>query len=273
MKSLCSKHNIVIMSGYPYVVSRYLSDGTIELSRVKIGYFTGNDLENQVHQNYSRSLTPIVIYDYIPSHNPRWAETTIHIALNKWRINPQNEIFDLSSQEARDEFVNIKEIIIQITEKSGFSTPMVRNIDYNYWRIAKQAAKVGRNWHKIYIEKQLFEEKKRKKKDADQIKQEKERKIKKKQDKKKIKTDKIEKNNKKINDSDIQQFIDNCCSINNKYNANAGDIRTKFNNYTNSNISFDDFKEMMRKKGFNFGMPTVNGKRVKSFIGLQLLKN
>lgn len=140
------------MAGYGYLVSRFLPDNTIEMSRIKIGFFTGNDLENQVHNNYSRSLTPLVIYDYIASHNARWAETTIHIALNKWRINPTHEIFDLSSVEACETFVKVKKIIIDLIEISGLQKPQERTIDYPFWSVAKKAAKVGKKWNKKFVE-------------------------------------------------------------------------------------------------------------------------
>lgn len=74
------------MLGHTYFVTKTLPNSVIEFTRVKIGYFAGNDLENQVHNNYSRSLTPLIIIDYIPSHNSKWAETTVHIALHKWRV-------------------------------------------------------------------------------------------------------------------------------------------------------------------------------------------
>lgn len=151
------------MYGHSYLVTRFLSDGTIELSRVKAGYFSGNDLENQVHQSYARSLTPLVIYDYVPSHNPKWAETTIHIALNKWRLNSRNEIFDLSSQEARDTFIEVKNFIVHLTEISLLPIPVKRKINYTYWSIAKQAAREGRKWGTRYLEKQILEDKKQKK--------------------------------------------------------------------------------------------------------------
>lgn len=86
---------------------------------------------------------------------PPPAETTVHTALHKWRVNPVNEIFDLSSQEARDTIDNIKKIILQLSKNIGLPMPMERRIDYDYWRIAKQAAKAGRQWIIRYNEEQI----------------------------------------------------------------------------------------------------------------------
>lgn len=180
------------MYGHSYLVTRFLSDGTIELSRIKIGYFSGNDLENQIHQSYARSLTPVTIYDYIPSHNPKWAETTIHIALNRWRINPKNEIFDLSSQEARDTFIEVKNFIVHLTKISGLPVPMKRKINYTYWTIARQAARKGRKWATKYLEKQILENKK-------QEKNERKKEIEKKKKENDIRKKKIELNKKEAN--------------------------------------------------------------------------
>lgn len=169
------------MLGHAYLVTRYLPNKTIELSRIKIGFFGGNDLENQVHRSYARSLTPVAIYDYIPAHNARWTETCLHSALNKWRINPQNEIFDLSSSEARQVYNKIKGYIIEIVNLSGLPKPMERTINYPYWLIARKAAKVGKKWNKKFNEveekKKLEIQKSEKKEEAIKIKLEKEKNI------------------------------------------------------------------------------------------------
>lgn len=94
----------------------------------------------------------------------------MHSALNKWRINPRNEIFDLSSEEARQVYMKIKAFIIEIVNLSGLPKPIERTINYPYWLAARKAAKVGRKWNRKFNEiedkrkKQILKEEKKQKK-------------------------------------------------------------------------------------------------------------
>ncbi len=71
-------------------------------------------------------------------------ETIMHSALNKWRINPRHEIFNLSSQEAYSVYIEVKEYIKRLIELCGKQMPIERPINYDYWKLAKEAAKKGK---------------------------------------------------------------------------------------------------------------------------------
>ena len=43
--------------GYCYLVSRYTAENQVDLSRVKIGFFSGNDLEYQIHNKPIESMS------------------------------------------------------------------------------------------------------------------------------------------------------------------------------------------------------------------------
>lgn len=74
------------------------------------------------------------------------------------------------------------------------------------------------------------------------------------------------------NDNDVlQMFINDFCEIDTHFNVNACSFRTKFNNHSNINISQDDLKELMKKKKFDYFSPYINGKRVRSYMGIKLL--
>jgi hypothetical protein len=103
--------NIIMTLGYCYFVTSFSPNNSPYLHRVKIGFFSGNDLEHRIKSNYSKLLIPVCLYDYIPSHNARWAETTVHIALDRWRIHPKREMFDLSSDISLNAKDKIKEYI------------------------------------------------------------------------------------------------------------------------------------------------------------------
>ena len=50
------------MYGYNYLVTRTKSDGTPDMFRIKIGYFTGDNIEEKIYKTCSRSLTPVYCF-------------------------------------------------------------------------------------------------------------------------------------------------------------------------------------------------------------------
>ena len=110
-----------------------MENGQIDMSRMKIGYFHGNNLEKMVHKSYSRALTPLALYDYVPTVDVRTAEKIIHLYLNQWRINPKHEIFNISSDESRIKCQEVKNIINNINKISCKKMPVYRQINYNLW--------------------------------------------------------------------------------------------------------------------------------------------
>lgn len=73
--------------------------------------------------------------------------------------------------------------------------------------------------------------------------------------------------NKYHNENDfIQQFIDDHCEINIKFDVNAGTFKTKINEYTKLNMSQEDIKNIMIKKKFKY-----NTKGTRRYMGLKLI--
>lgn len=66
----------------------------------------------------------------------------------------------------------------------------------------------------------------------------------------------------------LSRFINDRCEIFPEFNINAGIFRNSYNNSTKSNNSQEHLKRMMEKREFIYGKPLVDGKQVKSYIGL-----
>lgn len=132
------------MKGYCYLVTRFIGTHEPDKTRVKIGFLTNYAVEAELHKWYSRSLTPLCILCIIPIGNARVAEGTIHFALDKFRLNPNHEIFDLSSSYAWSSFENAARLLKELQHLSGTPLPLVRPFDYQHWRMARDAARVGK---------------------------------------------------------------------------------------------------------------------------------
>lgn len=131
------------MFGYNYLVTRTKSDGTPDMSRIKIGYFTGENIEEKIYKTYSRSLTPVYLFDYVRSNHAIWSETAFHYALDKFRVDPRHEVFDLSSSEALNTYREAKRYIEGLVELSDRQTPVERSVNYQWWLIARDSARLG----------------------------------------------------------------------------------------------------------------------------------
>lgn len=98
---------------------------------------------------------------------------------------------------------------------TGLPMPMERKINYNYWRIARQAAKAGRQWIRRYNKEQV-------RKEADKIKQEKNNRKQEKTNKKQEKTNKKQKeevivqNTDRSNESLLLKYFSNIYTLKNK---------------------------------------------------------
>lgn len=68
----------------------------------------------------------------------------------------------------------------------------------------------------------------------------------------------------------VQQFIDSYCIVNEKYNIRSATFKEEFKKVFKMNTIQDDLKDIMRKKGFEYGRPFIDGKQVRCFIGLRL---
>lgn len=146
--------------GYAYAVSRLRKDGKIDWTRVKIGFFTSMKIEQEIHNNYSRTLTPLCIVETIPVGDARKAEAVMHYSLAKKRLNRKHEIFDLSTRGAEADFRKACETVRMIDKMSGLTGPDDRMIDYEKWKIHREAAKEGKTRMKrAETEKRMGEEK------------------------------------------------------------------------------------------------------------------
>lgn len=68
----------------------------------------------------------------------------------------------------------------------------------------------------------------------------------------------------------VQQFIDSYCIINEKYNVRSATFKEEFKKVFKVNTIQDDLKDIMERKGFDYGRPFIDGKQVRCFIGLKL---
>lgn len=130
--------------GYVYCVTRFNIDHQPDRTRVKIGFLTNLAIESEIHNQYCRSLTPLCILHVIPVGDARAAETIMHLALAKYRINKKHEIFNIDSKSGRQDFTKAVELVVQIDSMSGLPRPMDRPIDYARWLVSRDAATAGR---------------------------------------------------------------------------------------------------------------------------------
>lgn len=71
----------------------------------------------------------------------------------------------------------------------------------------------------------------------------------------------------------LTTFINDRCDVSPEFSVNASDFKDAYNNeYKQNVVSQDDLKKMMksRSRNFDYSSPYVNGKRVRSYMGIKL---
>lgn len=137
--------------GYSYAVTRYDDNNMPDFTRVKLGYFKNIKIEREIYNNYSRILTPICVLYILPTVDAELAEKIVHHALDKVRIDPHHEIFNLKND--LNIYYDTVNMIKIMDKNSGKEMPWRTNVSYKYWQVAIDAAKIGRNKIKEYEKK------------------------------------------------------------------------------------------------------------------------
>jgi hypothetical protein len=143
-----------MFNGFVYLVCPVSLDNIINLKHCKIGFTTSIHLEDFVHKNYSHSFAKINIFDYIPSLNPRENENTIHMALAKYRIDPNHEVFDISSSHAQQIITLTKKYLQSIENTHQLS---IRPINYQFWKVLKDVKKNPTLIKKIVLDNKIVD--------------------------------------------------------------------------------------------------------------------
>lgn len=110
---------------------------------VKIGMHKSADIEAYLYVSYGRSMTPLVLEDVVWTSNARLAEALVHHLLDAYRIDPNRELFDLSSEQAVLEAEQAKRTVRDIDVRARVHVPWVRPIDLRRYQVAQEAAKEG----------------------------------------------------------------------------------------------------------------------------------
>lgn len=141
--------DIANMSGYIYAVTHLKQDNTPDFTRIKIGYLSGWNIEENIIKNYGRILWPIYLHLAVPTYNLLHDEIRIHQYLSEYRISPRHEIFDISSERAREEL----EFIFDFRTDNSGSLIIKNNYHFQFWKIARQAARKARKKQNEFEEK------------------------------------------------------------------------------------------------------------------------
>lgn len=136
--------------GYCYGVTYWSRYNKPEYSHVKIGYFTTKEIEQVIHNNYSRILTPLCVICIVPCVNALLGESWLHNGLESVRRDPRHEIFDLTGKV--DLFYQIIDMIVKLNVVNGKQLNLRYNIDWQKWAFKKKLVRIQRKLSYTHIQ-------------------------------------------------------------------------------------------------------------------------